>query len=109
MGDLVTLQNFSHFWLISAQCAETSFPVHRSVMAAASPFFRAMLSVEMRESGQDVIELKDMDADAMEAVNGGGMRKSGSDILWFRLYRKFGKSWVVKQVSPRAPPPCRSP
>ena len=44
------------------------FPVHRSVLAACSPYFFAMFNGELRESKQSVVELKDVDADVIESI-----------------------------------------
>ena len=44
------------------------FPVHRSILAACSPYFFAMFNGELKESKQSVVELKDVDADVIESI-----------------------------------------
>ena len=44
------------------------FPVHRSVLAACSPYLFAMFNGELKESKQSVVELKDVDADVIESI-----------------------------------------
>ncbi|XP_077969970.1 kelch-like protein diablo [Styela clava] len=42
------------------------FPVHRTVLAACSEYFKAMLSHDMKESKEGIVELKDVDENAVE-------------------------------------------
>ncbi|XP_019640200.1 PREDICTED: kelch-like protein 12 [Branchiostoma belcheri] len=44
------------------------FPCHRLVMAAASPYFRAMFTSDMAESRQKTVVLQGLDADMFEEI-----------------------------------------
>ena len=43
---------------IRGYCVMLTFPVHRVVLAAASPYFQVMFTGGFKESGQDTIHLK---------------------------------------------------
>lgn len=53
---------------ITFRVGPDSYPAHRLVMASFSPYLRAMLTCGMRESSQDVIELKEIESRAMELL-----------------------------------------
>ncbi|XP_066584092.1 kelch-like protein 5 [Prorops nasuta] len=44
------------------------FPAHRLVLSAGSEYFAAMFTSSLRESGQNEVELKDVDGDALWAL-----------------------------------------
>ena len=50
------------------RCGTSSFLCHRLVLAACSPYFRAMFMSEMIESRQDSLEVKDIDEKSLEAI-----------------------------------------
>ena len=43
-------------------------PTHRAVLAACSSYFLAMFTHELLESGQEVVEIKDMDPDILSSL-----------------------------------------
>ena len=47
---------------------EAELPCHRNVLAAVSPYFRAMFTSSMSESCQDRVRLFDVDADSVDAI-----------------------------------------
>ena len=47
---------------------DRKFPVHRAILAAKSPVFRAMFSSGMKESKEEDIPIEDMDPDVMEEL-----------------------------------------
>ncbi|XP_041470402.1 kelch-like protein 8 isoform X3 [Lytechinus variegatus] len=50
------------------RCGTSSFLCHRLVLAACSPYFRAMFMSEMIESRQDSLEVQDIDEKSLEAI-----------------------------------------
>ena len=52
-------RNESQFIDVRLKVGEDIFPAHRIVLAANSDYFYAMFTDGMKESNQDVIELKD--------------------------------------------------
>ena len=46
----------------------TEIRTHRAILAACSAYFLAMFTHELRESGQDVVEIKDMDPDILSSL-----------------------------------------
>ncbi|XP_072170995.1 kelch-like protein 8 [Diadema setosum] len=50
------------------KCGRSSFTCHRLVLAACSPYFRAMFTSEMVESRQSSLEVKDIDERSLEAL-----------------------------------------
>lgn len=47
---------------------ETMIPAHRSVLSSGSCYFLAMFTSDMRESHENVVEMKNVDADIMGAL-----------------------------------------
>lgn len=43
-------------------------PAHRSVLAAASPFFRGMFTADFKEKTDDVVKMNDLTSDALNVV-----------------------------------------
>ena len=60
----------SEFIDVRLKVCEDIFPAHRIVLAANSDYFHAMFTAEMKESNQEVIELKDesISPDALKIV-----------------------------------------
>ena len=47
---------------------ETMVPAHRSVLSSCSHYFLAMFTSNMRESNENIVEMKDVSADIIEAL-----------------------------------------
>ena len=47
---------------------DQNFPVHRAILAARSPVFRAMFTSNMKESVAEEIQIEDMEPDVMEEL-----------------------------------------
>ena len=60
----------SEFIDVRLKVHEDIFPAHRIILAANSDYFYAMFTAEMKESNQEVIELKDdsISSDALKIV-----------------------------------------
>ncbi|XP_068693676.1 actin-binding protein IPP-like [Montipora foliosa] len=72
---------------VRLKVGDDEFPVHRIVLAANSDYFHAMFARGMKESNQEVIELKDenISADAtkivMDAIYGGEINISDENVF----------------------------
>ena len=53
--------------VLSTECGR-SIPVHRAVMAAASPFFRGMFASDLAERNKEAILLKEIDYDILQFI-----------------------------------------
>jgi len=58
----------SEFVDVTLVVGEREFRCHRNVLAISSPFFMALFSTAMSESGQEKISLKELDQLTMELV-----------------------------------------
>merc|ERR1712087_1053430 len=47
---------------------ETAFPIHKVIVAGASPFLRALLSKNWKESNQRRVHVRDVSAEMMRIV-----------------------------------------
>lgn len=48
------------------QVGDSTFPVHRAVLAAGSDYFKAMFSYDMKENQQGFVEMKDLESGAIK-------------------------------------------
>lgn len=68
------LENMTQLWQESSFCDITlligikRFHAHKNVLAASSPYFRAMFSSGMKEQGRNEIELHDVSSDVFNLV-----------------------------------------
>ncbi|KAF8771503.1 TD and POZ domain-containing protein 4 [Argiope bruennichi] len=53
---------------ITLQADSQSFPVHKNVLSARSPVFRAMFKSDMKEKTVESIDIPDLDADTLQLV-----------------------------------------
>ena len=50
------------------RAGEREIPTHRAILSACSSYFLAMFTHELLESGQEVVEIKDMDPDVLSSL-----------------------------------------
>lgn len=50
------------------RAADREIPTHRAILAAISPYFQAMFTHELVESSQEVVDIRDMNADILSAL-----------------------------------------
>ena len=53
---------------VALKIGETMVPAHKSVLAACSPYFFAMFTSDMRESHENVVEMKNVNAPIIDAL-----------------------------------------
>ena len=71
---LYFLQNIAELWKEALFCdvtvsvGKTQFQAHKTVLAAASPFFKAMLLSGMEEQKRNAIQLHDVSPDVFSRI-----------------------------------------
>lgn len=53
---------------VALKAGETEIHTHRAILAACSAYFLAMFTHELKESGQEVVEIKDMDPSILSSL-----------------------------------------
>lgn len=53
---------------VTLRVGDREIPTHRAILAAVSSYFQAMFTHELIESSQDIVEIKDMDADILSSL-----------------------------------------
>ena len=66
--DLGNLLVDGHLSDVVLRVGDRKFPVHRAILAARSPVFRAMFTSDMKESVAEEIQIEDMEPDVMKEV-----------------------------------------
>ena len=66
--DLGNLLIDGHLSDVVLLVGDRKFPVHRAILAARSPVFRAMFTSNMKESVAEEIQIEDMEPDVMEEL-----------------------------------------
>ena len=66
--DLGNLLVNGHLSDVALRVGDRKFPVHRAILAAKSPVFRAMFTSDMKESVAEEILIDDMEPDVMKEV-----------------------------------------
>lgn len=90
---------------VQVLCGTRQFPVHRAVLAAASPVFAAMLSTDMREARELEICISDTDEqavrDALEYIYTGTVGE-GAGCGMVVLGHKYSIAGLVEYAAPVA-------
>lgn len=53
---------------VTLKVGTKEIPTHRAVLAASSPYFRAMFTTDMAEANQDTVTMKDVDPDVLDRL-----------------------------------------
>jgi hypothetical protein len=53
---------------VALKVGTKQIPTHRAVLAASSPYFRAMFTTDMAEASQEVVTMKDVDPDVLDRL-----------------------------------------
>lgn len=62
------LREYAKLCDVILRCEGKEIPTHRAVLAACSPYFLAMFTHELRESSQQVVDLKDVNPEILSAL-----------------------------------------
>ena len=68
LGVLNSMRKNTELCDVNLVVENTTITAHRAILAASSPYFRAMFLSGFSEVNEECIELKDMAAQALEAV-----------------------------------------
>ena len=60
-----SLRKYAKLCDVILRCEGKEIPTHRAVLAACSPYFQAMFTNELKESSQQVVDLKDVHPDIL--------------------------------------------
>ena len=86
---------------VRLKVCEDIFPAHRIVLAANSDYFHAMFTAEMKESNQEVIELKDESISSaavkivMDSIYTGDLNVNEDHLIIFKSQLLFKSSRVL--------------